>query len=546
MTLQQIYDQLQQNGGNAGLVSGLDKTLNGDPLAPFANDIAHALGLAPYQLGPNAPGASLDTGLLNEDQERQQAIIAQLLQQSNGQGFDLAQQQLAKATGEAQAGAQSLGQSGPAMAGGNLTERKGILDNQAMAALQGQQESGILKNEQELASRQQLAQVLNGEQAQNIEQAQAGQQAKLGRTELNAQLKGNAQGNARGVASGVGQALTQLLSSGGDVPGMAFGGDDPANDTVRALLSPGEIVVPRSIVSRPDAPQAAAAFVQAIKTHHAHNAKDMHFDAGGSIPTGNPGDPLQSAFGIGGSGQYIPIGTGSGGTLDMSQITPGHYQQSALADMLAKQAAGQGPSVANPEFQQAQDENIANAMGAKAGGKGGAAGSQAVNSAATGNAETMAGKSAQQRMGEQLSSNAQLAAILHSMRGDDLATAQSNQQAAMAIQQLNAGLNLQSQAALRGLVEGVGEAAATGMGKLSGGAGMSDADIFNLVNSNMSAFYSPGMDESELSNPYTSTDTGTKLSDLENDKAYGGEIQDRTAEFVKAVKSAKLGKKRFV
>jgi hypothetical protein len=40
--------------------------------------------------------------------------------------------------------------------------------------------------------------------------------------------------------------------------------DNEKNDTIPAMLSPGEIVIPRSIVNAPNAPMAAAKFVQAL------------------------------------------------------------------------------------------------------------------------------------------------------------------------------------------------------------------------------------------------------------------------------------------
>ncbi len=57
------------------------------------------------------------------------------------------------------------------------------------------------------------------------------------------------------------------MKAGGNVPGdMAPGTDDSLqNDTVPAMLSPHEIVLPRSVAQAPNAPDAAAQFVQGIK-----------------------------------------------------------------------------------------------------------------------------------------------------------------------------------------------------------------------------------------------------------------------------------------
>jgi hypothetical protein len=53
---------------------------------------------------------------------------------------------------------------------------------------------------------------------------------------------------------------------GGMVPGQAMvPGDDPRNDTVTAKVSPGEIVVPRTIAQSENAPEKAAEFVEAVK-----------------------------------------------------------------------------------------------------------------------------------------------------------------------------------------------------------------------------------------------------------------------------------------
>jgi hypothetical protein len=53
--------------------------------------------------------------------------------------------------------------------------------------------------------------------------------------------------------------------SGGKVPGKSKVKDDSLkNDTVPAMLSAGEIVIPRHITMHPDAPEKAAAFVRAI------------------------------------------------------------------------------------------------------------------------------------------------------------------------------------------------------------------------------------------------------------------------------------------
>jgi len=57
------------------------------------------------------------------------------------------------------------------------------------------------------------------------------------------------------------------MKAGGLVPDgdAPMAGDDEANDTVPAMLSPHEIVLPRSVAQAPDAPKKAAEFVQVTK-----------------------------------------------------------------------------------------------------------------------------------------------------------------------------------------------------------------------------------------------------------------------------------------
>lgn len=70
-----------------------------------------------------------------------------------------------------------------------------------------------------------------------------------------------------GLVSTVG-SIASLFQHGGRVPGRAsLPGDHLENDTVDAKLSPGEIVLPRSVTQTEDAPERAAKFVEAIRQH---------------------------------------------------------------------------------------------------------------------------------------------------------------------------------------------------------------------------------------------------------------------------------------
>lgn len=81
----------------------------------------------------------------------------------------------------------------------------------------------------------------------------------------------------------------QVMGEGGKVPGKAeVKGDSYANDKVSAVLSPGEIVIPRSILEAKDPGEAAKAFVMA-HLGKPGAAKD-HFFSGGNSPGSQP-DP---------------------------------------------------------------------------------------------------------------------------------------------------------------------------------------------------------------------------------------------------------------
>ena len=63
------------------------------------------------------------------------------------------------------------------------------------------------------------------------------------------------------------------MKSGGQVPGRAqHPGDDKRNDTTMAMLSPGEAVIPRSIMQSEDAPEKAKTFLEHISKQKTQKA----------------------------------------------------------------------------------------------------------------------------------------------------------------------------------------------------------------------------------------------------------------------------------
>lgn len=238
-------------------------------------------------------------------QAGQQALADALLAQSKGQGPNPAQAMLNQATDRniKQGAGMIASQKGinPALAARLVSDQTGALSQQAAG------QGAVMGAQQQLAAQQQLGNVYGTMGQQNLQNQNilnnALLQGGLGSANINAGVaSGNAQRNAGmigGLLSGAGSVMGGALKggassggmagddfgwyagggsagvssggvgqsqfafkSGGHVPGHAnVDGDHPSNDTVHALLSPGEIVIPRS---KADDPDEAKAFVEHI------------------------------------------------------------------------------------------------------------------------------------------------------------------------------------------------------------------------------------------------------------------------------------------
>lgn len=76
------------------------------------------------------------------------------------------------------------------------------------------------------------------------------------------------------------KGTAQLKSKGGNVPGKAkVKGDSIANDTVKTMLSPGEVVIPKSIMESKDPVKGGAEFIaNELKKQGKYSDKDPHQD----------------------------------------------------------------------------------------------------------------------------------------------------------------------------------------------------------------------------------------------------------------------------
>lgn len=258
--------------------------------------------------------------------QNQSQVYNQLQQVAAGQGPNPAQAMLANTTGQNVANQAALmasqrgASSNPALIARQAAQQGGALQQNAAgqaAALQAQQSLGAIGQAGQLAGQQtgqqigavgnlnqfrqaEQGQILNAANAQNqgnIQNVSQQNSANSAIAAKQAEGQNNILGNVAGAAGAVGSKIFNLaeggqvpmspvmvhltgsgvkmavggsvgskLKSGGKVPGKpAVGGatNSYANDTISAKLSPGEIVIPRSVVMGKDPIKGAAAFVAA-------------------------------------------------------------------------------------------------------------------------------------------------------------------------------------------------------------------------------------------------------------------------------------------
>lgn len=243
----------------------------------------------------------------------EQAALAEALRaQAEGRGPSLAQMQYQRALEGAQAAAQS--QLASARGLSPAQAQRLMLTRQAGAQAAAASQSAQLRLQEQMAAQAALGNLLGQRRQQELLGGQLaaglygtagglGTQQAISQAELNQRAQQMAMGLGQqqqeretrqgaaltGAAGAFGQTLVeagkkkqQLVPEGEglnvplvargremtprEVPGKAkYKGDTRSNDTVPALLSPGEIVLPRSVAQAPDAPEKSKKFVEAIK-----------------------------------------------------------------------------------------------------------------------------------------------------------------------------------------------------------------------------------------------------------------------------------------
>lgn len=223
----------------------------------------------------------------------EQAALADALRaQAEGRGLSLAQLQYRQALEGAQAAAAS--QLASARGLSPAQAQRLMLTQQAGMRAQAASQSAQLRLQEQQAAQAALGNLLGQRRQQELLGGQLaaglygtagglGTQQAIQQAELEQRGAGMAMGigqqerelaqrqsaSAMGAGATAGAALFGAMKARGgaaEVPGKAkFKGDTRSNDTVPALLSPGEIVLPRTVAQSEDAPEKAKKFVEAIK-----------------------------------------------------------------------------------------------------------------------------------------------------------------------------------------------------------------------------------------------------------------------------------------
>lgn len=523
------------------------------------------------RLGADAPGAELNTTQPDAERQRMQSFLTQLQGQA-ATGGGAWESALASATGQANSAATALGQSTPGL------DRVAAARNVGNAVAGNNQraigEGNILRAQTQQEAQRQLGDIYGQQTSADASQSASQAAARQARLEANQQAADNQRAQTMGMIQGGTQAIGAIaaLSKGGTVPGSAETfGDSEENDTVPTWLSPGEIVLPRSVTKSANPEAEAAAFVAAVKNRPSNK---HNFDGGGNVGNDNPLDDSQSQFGPPddpnpGNDTSVdtnlshpnnpfsaiynavmmpnqhPASQANGALLDTTQYNQTRDAALANAGNYLQQYAGTGPSVAPQATQSATDETLAAAMrsGANARGMGRAAGAGDTMQAAAEQGMKAASRAGETVASESTKGAAEYAQAVNRQRAQDLAFAQAQQQAEWRNSLMNAGIGLQQQAQLRGLLSGAGQAAASITGMLPGedeGA-ISGGNAGNNKSGIDSAFDS---EPTDWTTPSAQGDWNTDGVDAGGNAAHGGEIgpaeAKKAAEFVKALRSRKV------
>lgn len=255
----------QQQSGLASNAIGQGSMLRAQEQSAARNALAQALsgirGQDLQQVQTNQQGVGLLGGLQNQ----QQAMGNQLAEGAAGRNAGLVGGVIG-----------ALGGAGSSLAGG--MRWKGGMVGAHRGGMVGKYASGGTVEATMAAADDFINAIkLYGAPDKNLQKGIAG----LGG--MGAALKAGSGGSEIGAPAEIASPLASqpspamYLEGGGFVPGEAKKeGDSPENDTVPALLSPGEIVIPRTLA---DNPEKAKSFIESILENRKSKEKKMQGNA---------------------------------------------------------------------------------------------------------------------------------------------------------------------------------------------------------------------------------------------------------------------------
>jgi hypothetical protein len=294
---------------NVPVVNPYEESIKGALATPTAPDFSKAseigasqTGLAKQLESLYGTGAAGMTGLINQLQQQSQgnfgpggSLAQALLQQGMGQNIAGVRSQLASQRGLSPALAARYAAQQTAALGGQTAQQAGILGLQQQLA--AQQQLGQLSSQAAQTGGGLAGQIYGQARGQEMGQATATSEAALQRlqtlaqsdvgmrqiaaqtgmsaNEIRAKIAAANQAAASGDRARQAQIMGSIISaggqigasmaaaySGGRIDGVAqVDGDHPQNDTVPAMLSPGEIVIPRTSAK---SKKAAKSFIDSL------------------------------------------------------------------------------------------------------------------------------------------------------------------------------------------------------------------------------------------------------------------------------------------
>lgn len=264
-------------------------------MGDFLSDILGTKNKFQSDIAAQNLGGDLQQGNTNFNNNigNQNALASQLGLQAQGQGPNPALAQLQQTTD------QNAKQSA-----GMIASTKGIspglaarlaAQNGAMANQQAAGQAATMRAQQQLAAQGQQANVYNQIGNENNQNKSLNESALANQNTINAGVAAGNQKQDAGIIGGIANAAGGFLGlahggsvpsnlpdhlgavadiyhpdmdfrGGGRVPGVAaVPGDSKKNDTVKAMLSPGEEVLPRSVTQSSDPVSKAAQFVKHLQ-----------------------------------------------------------------------------------------------------------------------------------------------------------------------------------------------------------------------------------------------------------------------------------------